>query len=91
MLGRSNKRIAMELNFALGTVKTHVKSVLGKLQATSRTEAVAIAQRRGILHEERDYLPSLAGVARIGARPLDSNLPRWAPRTWMPASAVMPH
>jgi DNA-binding NarL/FixJ family response regulator len=69
MLGRSNKRIAMELNVAIGTVKTHVKSVLDKLKATSRTEAVAIAQRRGILQDERECPPLPSGVARIAARP----------------------
>lgn len=49
MLGRSNKKIASELVVSLGTVKTHVKSILRKLNAASRTEAMAIAQRRGIL------------------------------------------
>ena len=58
MLGGSNKRIAMELNVAIGTVKTHVKSILDKLEAASRTEAVAIAQRRGLLPEECNCPPS---------------------------------
>jgi DNA-binding NarL/FixJ family response regulator len=58
MLGSSNKRIALELNVAIGTVKTHVKSILDKLDAASRTQAVAIAQRRGILQEERNSPPS---------------------------------
>jgi DNA-binding NarL/FixJ family response regulator len=49
MLGLSNKGIASKLTLAVGTVKTHVKSILRKLDAASRTEAVAIAQRRGIL------------------------------------------
>jgi len=52
MLGMSNKAIASKLALAVGTVKTHVKSVLEKLDATSRTQAVSIAQRRGILREE---------------------------------------
>jgi DNA-binding NarL/FixJ family response regulator len=69
MLGRSNKGIALELNLAVGTVKTHVKSILDKLDAASRTEAVAIAQRRGILQEEREAPPAAAGVARIRMRP----------------------
>jgi DNA-binding NarL/FixJ family response regulator len=69
MLGLSNKRIAVQLSVAVGTVKTHVKSILGKLQAASRTEAVAIAQRRGILQEERECPPSASSVARIGAIP----------------------
>jgi len=49
MLGRSNKEIALKLAIAVGTVKTHVKSILVKLEAGNRTEAVVIAQRRGIL------------------------------------------
>jgi DNA-binding NarL/FixJ family response regulator len=69
MLGRSNKRIAIELNVAIGTVKTHVKSILDKLDAASRTEAVAIAQRRGILREERECPPPGLSAARIGAIP----------------------
>jgi DNA-binding NarL/FixJ family response regulator len=68
MLGHSNKRIALELNVAVGTVKTHVKSILDKLDAASRTEAVAIAQRRGILQEEREVPPAASSVARIGIR-----------------------
>jgi two-component system NarL family response regulator len=58
MLGLSNKRIASKLAVAVGTVKTHVKSILRKLDAASRTEAAAIAQRRGILQEERERLSS---------------------------------
>ncbi len=56
MLGMSNKAIARELAVAVGTVKTYVKSILRKLNAGSRTEAAAIALRRGILGEEREWL-----------------------------------
>jgi DNA-binding NarL/FixJ family response regulator len=42
----------MKLTLAVGTVKTHVKAIFRKLDATSGTEAVDIAQRRGILREE---------------------------------------
>jgi DNA-binding NarL/FixJ family response regulator len=49
MLGLSNKAIARRLNVCLGTVKTHVKSILEKLNANSRTAAVMTAQRRGLL------------------------------------------
>jgi DNA-binding NarL/FixJ family response regulator len=62
MLGLSNKGIAKKLSVAVGTVKTHVKAILDKLDATCRTEAVAIAQRRGIPGEqcERPALEVLA-------------------------------
>jgi DNA-binding NarL/FixJ family response regulator len=66
MLGRSNKRIATQLGLAVGTVKTHVKSILAKLDAASRTEAVAIAQRRGLLEEDSEGLPAAPRVALIG-------------------------
>src|SRR6267378_7011439 len=65
MLGLSNKGIAAKLTVAVGTVKTHVKSVLEKLGAASRTEAVAIAQRRGILREESEGLPAVVREAQI--------------------------
>jgi DNA-binding NarL/FixJ family response regulator len=54
MLGLSNKAIASKLALAVGTVKTHVKSVLEKLDASSRTQAVSIAQRRGILRDDEE-------------------------------------
>jgi DNA-binding CsgD family transcriptional regulator len=54
-LGQSNKRIAQELGLAVGTVKVHVKSILSKLNAGNRGEAVAIARRRGILPDEIEW------------------------------------
>jgi two-component system NarL family response regulator len=47
--GRSNKVIANALEISEGTVKTHVKNILEKLDATSRTEAVAMAAKRGLI------------------------------------------
>lgn len=47
--GKSNKVIAVELGIAEGTVKTHMKSILPKLDASDRTHAVMIALKRGIL------------------------------------------
>jgi two-component system NarL family response regulator len=48
--GRSNKDIARRLDITEGTAKTHVKSILTKLDAISRTEAVTVAHRRGLVH-----------------------------------------
>jgi len=68
MLGLCNKSIAAKLALAVGTVKTHVKSILRKLEAASRTEAVAIAQRRGILPEEREWPSTQVRGPGLGGR-----------------------
>jgi DNA-binding CsgD family transcriptional regulator len=47
--GLSNKAIADRLNISEHTAKFHVGSLLAKLGAGSRTEAVTIATRRGLL------------------------------------------
>lgn len=47
--GNSNKRVGDHFNVSEGTVKTHMKSILDKLDANDRTHAVAIAVQRGIL------------------------------------------
>jgi DNA-binding NarL/FixJ family response regulator len=44
--GRDNAEIAAELHFALGTIKLHVREILEKLGASSRTEAAVIAVRQ---------------------------------------------
>src|SRR3974390_2677095 len=48
-LGRSNKEIAARLKISEHTAKFHVASVLGKLGAATRAEAVSIAMRRGLI------------------------------------------
>jgi two-component system nitrate/nitrite response regulator NarL len=47
--GLPNKAIARALGISEHTAKFHVGSLLGKLGASSRTEAVTIATRRGLL------------------------------------------
>jgi NarL family two-component system response regulator YdfI len=47
--GLSNKLIAHRLNISEHTVKTHVASIFVKLGASSRTEAVSQAIRRGLV------------------------------------------
>lgn len=47
--GLPNKTIAHQLDISEHTVKFHVGSILAKLDAASRTEAVTIATRRGLL------------------------------------------
>jgi DNA-binding CsgD family transcriptional regulator len=69
MLGFSNKIIARRLALATGTVKSHVKAIMQKLDAKSRTEAAAIAQRRGILEEECEPPPPEIKPAGVAMRP----------------------
>jgi DNA-binding NarL/FixJ family response regulator len=47
--GRRNREIAGALVITEGTVKLHVSSILGKLGAVDRTEAVTVAIQRGIV------------------------------------------
>ena len=47
--GKSNKEIANELGISERTVKTHLGHLFEKLGVTSRTEAVKIAMRRGLV------------------------------------------
>ena len=47
--GQCNKTIARQLGIAVGTVKTHVKGIMTKLEASSRTEAASIATEKGIV------------------------------------------
>jgi DNA-binding CsgD family transcriptional regulator len=47
--GRSNGEIGRLLFISAKTVSVHVSNILGKLDASGRTEAAAIARRRGLL------------------------------------------
>jgi DNA-binding NarL/FixJ family response regulator len=47
--GLGNKEIAARLGISEHTVKFHVASVMGKLGAGSRTEAVTLGIRRGVV------------------------------------------
>ena len=47
--GLPNKGVASRLGVSEHTVKCHVNSIMGKLNAQSRTEAVTLATRLGLL------------------------------------------
>jgi two-component system, NarL family, response regulator len=49
--GQSNKEIGEKLKITEHTVKAHDKSILVKLGAIGRTEAIAIATKRGLIRE----------------------------------------
>jgi DNA-binding CsgD family transcriptional regulator len=48
--GASNKAIARQLGISVHTAKFHVGSLLDKLDATGRTDAVAHAARLGVIN-----------------------------------------
>ncbi len=47
--GMTNQEIGQQLNIVEGTVKAHVKSILEKLGARDRTQALCIALERGLV------------------------------------------
>ena len=47
--GHSYKTAAKELGLAIDTVRFYIRSIYDKLHVHSKSEAVAIALRRGIL------------------------------------------
>jgi DNA-binding NarL/FixJ family response regulator len=51
--GLDNKSIGLRLGIAPGTIKTHVKTLLHKLNVHSRTQAVIEAMRRDLIDEWR--------------------------------------
>ncbi len=50
--GKANKEIASELGISERTVKTHLGHLFEKLGVTSRTEAIKVATRRGLVRME---------------------------------------
>jgi Tfp pilus assembly protein PilV len=85
--GDANKMVAKKLSIALGTVKVHVRSIMSKLGARTRTEAAAVAQRRGLveLHAEAIAMPSQAVPWTRGGPP-DASIHRQAHSTLRIAS-----
>jgi DNA-binding NarL/FixJ family response regulator len=47
--GKANKEIADTLGISDATVKTHITNLLSKLHVSSRTEAIAVAIKRGLV------------------------------------------
>jgi two-component system, NarL family, response regulator LiaR len=53
--GRSNKRIALELQISEKTVKTHVGHLLAKLGVTDRTQAAVLAVQHGLVEQHSGH------------------------------------
>jgi DNA-binding NarL/FixJ family response regulator len=52
--GISNKEIARKMNIDITTVRSHVSAILETLNVKSRTEAVYIANQKGLFNTEED-------------------------------------
>ena len=61
--GQSTTEIATQLFVSINTVRNHIANILGKLQANSRLEAVAVAVQHGLVEMHAD-LGSL-GMTRL--------------------------
>src|ERR1043166_4757061 len=78
MTASAYPRISL-LTVSIGTGKTHVKSILEKLQAVGRTQAVTIAQERGLLAPQTGVLrrmPTLRGQNLIYGKQMHRKEPR---------------
>lgn len=67
--GRSNKDISADLEISLSTVKAHVKALLDKLGASSRTQATSIAVSRGLIAAASLPNPQARPASASAARP----------------------
>jgi DNA-binding NarL/FixJ family response regulator len=80
--GSCNKAIAKELGIAVGTVKVHVKGILEKLDATTRTHAVIVAAQRGLVSQGLGEAPlqvrAPAGRATVTPLFQEQGLARYA-------------
>jgi DNA-binding NarL/FixJ family response regulator len=48
-VGNTNMKIGGQLGLSEGTIKTHMKNILAKMQAKDRTHAVLLGIQRGII------------------------------------------
>lgn len=60
--GQPNKQIGQALRISEQTVKNHITHILQKLQANDRTQAVVVAQRRGMIDLRFTLKEAILGV-----------------------------
>lgn len=63
--GNCNKLIATELDLAVGTIKIHLKALMAKLAARSRTQVVTVALERGLISAD-----AVGGAIAPARRPM---------------------
>jgi len=70
--GYLNKQIAAELHISEQTIKNHVTSILRKLDANARTQAVIIAIKRGLISISEDWPHKITNVGGGASAPQDN-------------------
>jgi LuxR family maltose regulon positive regulatory protein len=73
--GQTNAEMAKTLFVSVNTVKTHLKNIFSKLGVRNRTEAVQVAERRGILPNPPRITPGLTRSGDAAPHPI--------PLTWL--------
>ena len=52
--GVTTNNLAQELDLSESTVKTHIRNIFTKLNVSTRTEAIAVAVRIGLVSPDKD-------------------------------------
>jgi len=89
--GLCNKHIASQLDISVGTVKAHLRSAFDKLGVHSRTEAILIAERRGMLRQPRpSRIPATVTQVQVAAVPPRPPIHRTSPFANVDAGHIVP-
>lgn len=89
--GLCNKHIAARLDISLGTVKAHLRSAFEKLGVHSRTEAILMAERRGMLRQPHlIWTPAAGPQAQTSVPRLHSPVRRSSPLVNAVAERAVP-
>lgn len=78
-LGMNNKTICRRLDIAAGTVKSHLQSIFDKLKVNSRTQAISVSERRGLLRDTNQWINAAEGDGVPSVRQSQLPYPGYAP------------
>jgi len=88
--GATNRQIAQDLQISVNTVKVHVRNILAKLGAASRTEATIVAVRQGLVTVEGPSVSAGASQPAGAAGPAEPRAAREAELASEPVPVARP-